>query len=392
MVDRALTVAEMGEIALVARILEALGAVGAQAGGSAREALVGPGDDAAVLSCRGNVVLTTDSQHEGVHFRRDWISAEMLGRRSIAVNASDLGAMGAVPIGFLVSLALPGDTRVDWVEQLARGMGRAAMRAGATIVGGDVVGVPESVAINVTAVGECAVDSVGARRSGAGPGDTIFVTGQPGRAAAGRWLLEAGYRLASDGCVGFAGNGAADGAVGAAIGVGGGGEVTAERGGNLALGAADSAETAAAMQACLRAFLDPEPPVPFGARATHHVKAMMDISDGVAIDLGRMCRSSSVGAILRARELFDDPVLRLLSRHLDVDADECVLNGGDDYELLCAVGEADEPGFQAAAVAAGIEVRAVGSFIDADPGIQLEKDGRREPLAEGGWDHFTRCP
>ena len=113
------TVANMGEKALVERILDILGVGESGAPGvAAGDVLVGPGDDAAVLACRGNVVLTTDSQHEEVHFRREWISAEMLGRRSIAVNASDLGAMGARPTGFLVALALPAETRLEWIEEL----------------------------------------------------------------------------------------------------------------------------------------------------------------------------------------------------------------------------------------------------------------------------------
>jgi thiamine-monophosphate kinase len=385
-----LTVAELGEIALVERILEAVGVAGAaDAGATGREALVGPGDDAAVLPCHGNVVLTADSQHEGVHFRHEWISAEMLGRRAIAVNASDLAAMGATPIGFLVSLALPGDTPVDWVERLARSMGQAAVRIGATVAGGDVVRVGGKVAINVTAVGECDVDSMATRRSGAVAGDRILVTGRPGRAAAGRQLLQAGYRLASDGSVRFVTNGGTDGE---SVGAGGGGAASSEGGDELAVGGSDDAETAAAMQTSLRAFLDPAPPVSFGPRAAPHVKAMMDISDGVAIDLGRMCRASSVGAVLCAETLFDDPVLRLLRTAFDIDIGACVLNGGDDYELLCAVGEAGERGFHAAATAASVEVREVGRFVETDPSIRLEKDGRSEPLAEGGWDHFTRCP
>ena len=145
-----------------------VGAPGAADTGATRRAVrVGPGDDAAVSAAvGGSVVLTTDSQHEGVHFRHEWISAEMLGRRAIAVNASDLAAMGATPIGFLVSLALPGDTPVDWVERLASSMGQAAVRIGATVAGGDVVRVGGKVAINVTAVGECDVDSM-VRRVGA---------------------------------------------------------------------------------------------------------------------------------------------------------------------------------------------------------------------------------
>ncbi len=374
------TVADLGEIALVERIVAILQAEhDGQSMSSGREALVGPGDDAAVLPCRGNVVLTTDSQHEGVHFRRHWISPEMLGRRAIAVNASDLGAMGATPVAFLVSLALPGETPVDWVERLARGMGQAAGRLAATVVGGDVVRVARGVAINVTAVGEGDADVASVRRSGARAGDAVFVTGRPGRAAAGRLLLEAGCGPTNPTVDDGSGGGAhATGVPGMGLGEGG--------------GAGTDPAKAAAVQACLRAFLDPSPPVLFGARAAPHVGAMMDVSDGMAIDLHRMCRASSVGALLHAEALLADPVLQVLAADFDIDVKECVLNGGDDYELLCAVGESEERGLHAAALAAGVEIRAVGRFVADPTRICLERDGRFEALSPDGWDHFAKCP
>ena len=201
-------------------------------------------------------------------------------------------------------------------------MRRGAERVGAAIIGGDVAGVPGNVSINVTAVGECDQGSEFVRRSGARPGDRMYVTGWPGRAAAGRRLLLAGHRLENCRSEGVS-------------------DATSSAAGDK--GVATAPPAASAAQACLRAFLDPMPPVSFGGEVARrgHVGAMMDISDGIGIDLGRMCRASNTGAVLAAAPLFDDPVLRRMAADFDIDVRACVLGGGDDYELLCAVREAD---------------------------------------------------
>ena len=114
---------------------------------------------------------------------------------AIAINASDIGAMGGRPRAFLVAVALPPDTMLEWAERLAQGLRVGAERYGASIVGGDVACVPEHIAVNVTAIGELDAGVHPVRRDGARPSNRCFVTGNPGRAAAGRDLLEAGYRL-----------------------------------------------------------------------------------------------------------------------------------------------------------------------------------------------------
>lgn len=337
------TVGDVGEIELVDRIL---GILADDTDDSVSTLVrVGPGDDAAILACDGSVVLTTDSQHEGVHFRREWITAEQLGRRAIAVNASDLGAMGSRPTGFLVALALPPETDLAWVEALALGLRGGARRYGAGIVGGDVAGVPGRISINVTAVGE-GPQGQGGRRTGAAPGQQLFVTGWPGRAAAGRSILQAGAHEGSDG---------------------------------------------AAAQACVRAFLDPDPPVEFAVAAVRSglVAAMMDISDGVAIDLQRLCGASGIGAELDGEALFADPVLGAMAAAPPLDVRSCVLGGGDDYELLCAVADADAGAFRELAADRGVEVRAVGRAVLSQQGVTLIHEGRNEPLEQCGWDHFA---
>ena len=226
-----LTVSDLGELELVERILGKLSTLNS-------DVQIGPGDDAAVLSIGGSVVLTTDSQHEGIHYCAEWIAPEVLGRRAIAVNASDLGAMGARPRGFLVALALPASTELDWVVSLAEGLREGAERFGASILGGDVAAVANRVSINVTALGEIEEGTDPVERGGAAEGTWCFVTGWPGRAAAARRMFKTGYR------------------------------------------------SSAAFEPCIDAFLDPRPPVAFGGCVASQglVGAMIDISDGLAVE------------------------------------------------------------------------------------------------------------
>jgi len=356
-----ITVRDVGEIALVARIVEVLGVDGMPAGRS-ESAEVGPGDDAAVLHCSGDVVLSTDSQHEGVHFRRDWIDPLALGIRAIAINASDIGAMGGRPRGFLVAVALPPDTMLEWAERLAQGLRAGAERYGASIVGGDVACVPDRIAINVTAVGELDAGLDPVRRDGASPSDRCFVTGNPGRAAAGRDLLEAGYRLGD-----------------------GGAETPGEPGDDL------TPDVAAAVSACIGAFIDPDPPTGFGLAAARAglLKAMMDVSDGTGMDLGRLCEASGAGVVLDAETLCSDEVLQSVAELTGADIEAWALRGGDDYELLCAVAVEDEPEFRSLAAAAGVNIRAIGHFTEDDTGLQVRREGVCRPFDTAGWDHFS---
>lgn len=338
MADR--TLAGVGEVELVDRILAVLGSGEGVAGDTVR---VGPGDDAAVLRCSGEVVVTTDAQHEGVHFERRWIEPRDLGARSIAVNASDLGAMGARPSGFLVALALPRSTDLDWVLQLAEGLRDGARAFGAEVIGGDIAAVEARVAINVTAIGDRAAERAAGRDRGR-PGQRILVTGRPGRAAAGRALLQAG-----------------------AEGVG------------------------AAARSCIDAFLRPQPPVALGIAAVERglVGALMDVSDGIGIDLHRLCRASGVGARLDREQLLDDPRLAAVAREQRMDLEALVLGGGEDYELLCTVDEEHVATFHALSAELGVRVAMIGDVVDADEGLIVRGEDRNEPLPTGGWDHFA---
>jgi len=359
--DAKSTVRDIGELALVARILAAL-RVSDTPAGLPETAEIGPGDDAAVLRCAGDVVLSTDSQHEGVHFRRDWIEPLALGMRAIAINASDIGAMGGRPRAFLVAVALPPDTMLEWAERLAQGLRVGAERYGASIVGGDVACVPERIAVNVTAIGELDAGVHPVRRDGARPSNRCFVTGNPGRAAAGRDLLEAGYRLA-------------DGAV----------QTPRPPGGDL------PPEVAAAVSACIGAYIDPDPPTGFGLAAARAgvVNAMIDVSDGAGMDLGRICKASAAGVVLDGETLCSDAVLRSIADLTGGDIEAWALRGGEDYQLLCAVAAAAESEFLSLAAVAGVNVRAIGDFTEDDTGLQVRRDGVCRPFDPAGWDHFS---
>ena len=331
-----LTVSDLGEVELVEQILDKLSVPNS-------DVQIGPGDDAAVLGIGGSVVLTTDSQHEGIHYFAEWIAPEVLGRRAIAVNASDLGAMGARPRGFLVALALPISTELDWVISLAEGLREGAERFGASILGGDVAAVADRVSINVTALGEIEKNTEPVERGGAAEGTWCFVTGWPGRSGAARQMFKTGYK------------------------------------------------PSAVFEACIDAFLDPRPPVTFGGCVASQglVGAMIDISDGLAVDLERICLASGVGARLDAEMLIADTVLVDAAAELNIDPIKLVLGGGEDYELLCSVADEKAQTFRALAAEEGVEVRAVGRFVAADEGITFVRAGHVETISRDGWDHFA---
>jgi thiamine-monophosphate kinase len=188
-------VAALGEFGLI-QALSAWLAPDPETPGAPR-ALVGIGDDAAVLAAPdGRVVATTDFLLEGRHFRRDWSSAADIGRKAAARSLADIAAMGAVPSGLLVALAAPGDLPVSWARDLAAGLAAECARAGAAVIGGDTARA-SSVLLAVTGLGDLAGrDPV--RRSGAVPGDLVAVAGPLGHAAAGLALLSAGLARGGD--------------------------------------------------------------------------------------------------------------------------------------------------------------------------------------------------
>ena len=285
------TVADLGEDALVAAITERLRSAAPPA--RPDDVLVGPGDDAAVVAVAdGRVVVTTDVLVEGRHFRRDWSGGRDVGARAAAANLADIAAMGAVPTALVVGLAVPADATVAWVLELADGLGEEVAAAGATVVGGDVVR-SSVLALSVTALGSLeGRDPV--LRSGASAGDLVAVAGRLGWAAAGFAVLSRGFR---------------------------------------------------SPRVLVDAHRRPAPPYAEGPRAaTLGATAMVDVSDGLARDLGHVAAASGV-AVALASEAFHVPnELRDTARALTTDPLHWLLGGGDDHALAaCFPPEVDLP-------------------------------------------------
>ncbi|MGQ0670721.1 MAG: thiamine-phosphate kinase [Actinomycetota bacterium] len=324
---------------------ELLAAIRKVLSGTAAGVVVGVGDDAAVVEAgSGERVLTTDMLVEGVHFDRDLTSARDLGYKAIVVNVSDVAAMAASPRFALASLALSPETDAAWTMELFGGMLAACDEYALSLVGGDL-NRGDAAVVSITVVGEVAPGRA-VLRSGAQVGDRVVVTGSLGAAAAGLLLAKSptGRAVASDW--------------------------------GRELLAAHFRPVARVGEAQTLAQAD--------------ATAMMDISDGLAKDLGRLCAESRVGARI---DLGRIPVAEGLGPAADVlglDPLQTALSGGEDYELLAAIA----PG---AVVGARDELRERFGVTLADIGAIIEeglcavdRDGREFPLEPKGWDHFER--
>lgn len=351
-------IAEIGELGLLARIAARVG----PADGSV---LVGIGDDTAALRPRPGtlVLLTTDALVEDVHFRRATSSAADVGWKALAINASDIAAMGGAPRHAVISLMLPGDTEAGWVDGLYDGLLAMAGEAGIAVVGGNLAQAP-LVIIDVALLGDVEPDRL-VRRSGARPGDLLAVTGTLGRAAAGLIALTQGMMDAAS-------------------------RQTAPRPGAPAAGPPpDSRQTLVAR--AIDAQRRPWPRLAAGRllAATGAVRAMIDLSDGLRLDLWRVCEASSVGVRVDASRVPVDPCAAAVADAAGRDALDLALAGGEDYELLFAV----DPGEAARvldrlAAETGLAAAIIGQFEPASAGRMILMDGVPRRLEPGGWTHF----
>jgi len=336
-------ISELGEFGLIERIASFLPA-------ARSSVVVGIGDDVAVLQVRhGNYLLATcDIQVENVHFLAGKITPYQLGRKIVAINVSDIAAMGGSPDWALVSLALPKHQQVDFVDDLYRGMQEQIDAAGAAIVGGNISEVPKDVVVDFFLLGNVAPQHL-IRRNGAKQGDLIMVTGTLGDSRAGLELVRVQHLLVSDN---------------------------------------------ARRQASQR-HLTPRPRLLEGQVLGRcgNVHAMADVSDGLLGDLGHICGASGVGAEIWAEDIPVGNACLEVAAASGKDGQEWAMTGGEDYELLFAA--APHAVQEIAAMLlneTGTSSRVIGRVVSAKDGIRvLLADGRdaTRNFQRSGWDHFT---
>lgn len=322
---------ESPEFERIRRLVEATSAP------SVPELVIGPGDDAAVLlSPSGeSLVLSTDMSVEGVHFRREWLTWDSIGYRSAAAALSDLAAMGARPIGVLLSLAVPPEMDERTLAEMAGGIGACLRETGGALLGGDLSRSAGSVVLDFTAVG--AVDQA-VTRSGARPGDELFVTGTLGGAASATAAWEHG--LEPD-------------------------------------------------PAAKRAFERPRPRIREARRLCerHDVHALIDLSDGLASDAAQMAAASGVRLVIETDRIPLHPGLEGWA--LKQAALALAVGGGEDYELLAAVAPGDLGGSSEPDPESGVGWCRIGCVTEGEGVDWLGEEGRSVDPPAGGFDHFA---
>jgi len=296
--------------------------------------IAGIGDDCAIFHSSGasDLLLTTDFTLEGVHFRREWHSPQSAGHRSLARGLSDIAAMGGEPALAFLSLALPRDLAQSWADGFLSGLLKLARQFGVSLAGGDTAQSAAGVLADIIVVGSVPKGKA-VLRSGARPGDRIYVTGALGESAAAvQWLDSKG------------------------------GKLDRER--------------------FPRHFF----PLPRVREAQRLVagkipSAMIDTSDGLSTDLGHICRDSKVGA-----EIWSSAIPRAkLPRPRQAVALELALHGGEDYELLFTA----RPGLRVPSLVRGVPIRCIGEITRQRKIVLVDESGGRSVLRPLGWEHFA---
>ena len=289
---------------------------------------VGIGDDCAVLRLRTGeeALVTTDFSLEGVHFRREWHPADAVGHRCLARGLSDIAAMGGTPRAAFLSLALPEELSQSWVDQFMGGFLKLAKRYSVPLAGGDTAQSPDGILADIVVLGSVPAGKV-VLRSGARPGDLIYVTGTLGAAMADLEQLRAGKKLRPQ---------------------------------------------------SHRKHFYPEPRVAVGEflQEKKLVSAMIDISDGLSTDLSHICEESRVGAVIH-----EDGIPAGVRGK---DALRFALHGGDEYELLFTA----SPERLVPKQVAGVPITRIGEIVRGRQIKLTLRNGNREILRPGGWEHF----
>ena len=300
-------------------------------------------DDAAALRPDGfDIVVTTDAIVEGVHFLPD-DPPDTIARKALRVNLSDLAAKGAIPAGFVLTLALR-QADEAWLKPFAAALGEDVAAFACPLLGGDTVSTPGPLMVSVTAFGRVPPGKM-VHRSGAKPGDRVMVTGTIGDAALGLAIL---------------------------------------RGGSVHAAASDKG----ARETLIGRYRVPQPRVAMADVVRNYASASMDVSDGLAGDLAKLCGVSGVSALIDMERVpLSGPAGDLVSR--GVVGREMLVAGGDDYEILCTVPEARVDAFRQAAQAAGVSVSAIGTIVQAGSApVFRDASGKEIPLERLSYSHF----
>ena len=292
-----------------------------------KDILVGIGDDAAVVKTdKGLQVLTTDCLVEGDHFRREWVTPEQIGMKAIEINVSDIAAMGATPKYVLVELALPGNLDVKFVEELYKGMWKVCDKYDIEIIGGNMTHC-DNIVISITLTGEVDKKNL-CLRSGAKPGDFIFVSGHLGN---GR----AGLRLFQENLKGF--------------------------------------------EKVRKAYLEPKAQLETALKIAAYSNSMIDVSDGLAPEVKHICDESKCGAIIYKDKIPVKDEVREVVNELREDEYDYALFGGEDFELVFTVSKDNLDkvnGFLVGEITKNKEIR-------------LFSNGKEKALTKKGYDHFS---
>lgn len=306
--------------------------------------VVGFGDDAAVIRPKPGwlTILTTDAMVEGTHFNLSYTPLESIGWKALAINVSDVAAMGGLPRAGVISLAIPAGWKVEDVESFYRGMKRCAREYGCIMVGGDTVRTREKMFVSVTVIGEVEEECV-VKRSTAIPGDVICVTGVLGGSSVGLEVLLSGKNRHD-------------------------------------------------FPQSVDHFIEPRIRLSEARQLVRDpgVSAMIDISDGLSSDIGHLCAESGLGCVIYEEKI---PVSMETKRWLDQKKQDrpmnFVLGSGEEYELLFTLNRTVyEKWMSGVKNQSGFPVTCIGEMVQSSEQILVNQSGERVAIASKGWDHF----
>ncbi len=296
--------------------------------------ITGIGDDCAILRIPTGheALVTTDFSLEGIHFRRDWHPPDAIGHRCLTRGLSDIAAMGGIPLAAFLSLALPETLPQKWVDEFVRGLLRLAKQHDISLAGGDTAQSPSGAMADIVVLGS-APRGKAIHRSGARPGDKIYVTGTLGGAAAALEMQRAGKKLHPRN---------------------------------------------------FPRYFYPEPRVAVGKYLREHslASAMIDSSDGLSTDLAHICEESGVGAEVDVK-LIPRATIGKSSRRVDINF---ALHGGEDYELIFTAPHKKK----VPAKIDGVLITEIGRIVKGKKVVLIDTRGERKELNPEGWEHFSR--